>query len=435
MPNSTSMNEQPETRSKGCHIGCLIYCFGVPLLIIAAVFTILMINNRPPHINVPPQKLPKPNGWDYFVKAGNMLPSGSKVAYGPVSSTEPMNSWTMAEYKQYMRLNAPALAVLRQGLSKPYMLPRPKSYDDLHFEQYTDYREIARRLSSEALYYEKTGRYGLAASSALDAVELGVTIPEGGGMTSALAGAAVESIGAKRLEEVIFKLTPNEMTSVAKRLDAINHKHISYADITTEEAYTIAVISADLYGRADLRRQLLDPRHWTSLDSLKKPHQLWNDLDNVFYNKQNMIYETKQYYESVAKEQKKPYTGNSHIPVPSNPMTEGYSIYGSSITIDIRAAYTRSEAILTLVETEIALRMYRFNHCSYPAKLADLTPKYLKHVSIDPFGKGKPLKYKSTNNGKSFLLYSVGPNMKDNHGMTKQWNGRNTAGDLVAGKW
>ncbi|MEN6357508.1 MAG: hypothetical protein ABFD83_10535 [Armatimonadota bacterium] len=369
------------------------------------------------------------------MNAGKMLPSSNQIEMGPLSSVRPLNSWTMAEYKQYMRANAPALAVFRQGLSKPFMSPRPKSYDDLHFEQYARFREIARRLSSEAHYYEKIGKYGLAASSALDAVDLGVTIPKGGPMIDALVGAAVESIGAKRLEEILPKLAPYDMTRVAARLDAIDRKRTSFADIMTEEAYNTAVITANLYGKADFRRQVMDPRNWIGLDSLRKPHQLWTDLDNAFCNKQNMIYETKQYYESVAREQKSPYTGESHVPVPSNPMTEGYSIYGSNITIDIRAAYTRAETISIFLRTEVALRRYRFDNGSYPAKLSDVAPKYLKKVPIDPFGKGKPLKYKLIKNGKGFLLYSLGPDMKDNRGMAAQWSGQSTVGDLVAGKW
>lgn len=56
-------------------------------------------------------------------------------------------------------------------------------------------------------------------------------------------------------------------------------------------------------------------------------------------------------------------------------------------------------------------------HCAeagrYPATLAELSPKYLSEVPDDVFA-GKPLAYKPAGDG--YLLYSVGPNGKDDAG-------------------
>jgi hypothetical protein len=60
-----------------------------------------------------------------------------------------------------------------------------------------------------------------------------------------------------------------------------------------------------------------------------------------------------------------------------------------------------------------ALAAYRADHGSYPAKLADLTPKYVSAVAKDIFNDGE-LHYRPEKDG--YLLYSVGDNVKDDGG-------------------
>jgi hypothetical protein len=62
-----------------------------------------------------------------------------------------------------------------------------------------------------------------------------------------------------------------------------------------------------------------------------------------------------------------------------------------------------------------ALAAYRADHGSYPSKLADLVPKHVKELPRDMFHNGE-FRYKRDGNG--YLLYSVGPNGKDDGGKT-----------------
>jgi hypothetical protein len=61
-----------------------------------------------------------------------------------------------------------------------------------------------------------------------------------------------------------------------------------------------------------------------------------------------------------------------------------------------------------------ALAAYHADHNSYPAKLADLVPKYVKEVPKDVFDNDRDLHY--TLQGDGYLLYSVGMNGKDDGG-------------------
>ena len=84
---------------------------------------------------------------------------------------------------------------------------------------------------------------------------------------------------------------------------------------------------------------------------------------------------------------------------------------------DDRARQT--QANLTVA---FALAWYRHDRGRYPEKLESLAPKYLTKVPQDRFS-GKPLVYRPTEKG--YLLYSVGPNGKD--------EGGRGYGDLPAG--
>jgi len=97
-----------------------------------------------------------------------------------------------------------------------------------------------------------------------------------------------------------------------------------------------------------------------------------------------------------------------------------------------------------LLSTTLALRAYSLDHQeAYPVTLSALTPRYLKHIPMDPFENGViPLIYHRTNRG--YVLYSIGPDGKDDGGKpfvhtstdgttTRRWCMPDDTGDIVAG--
>jgi hypothetical protein len=78
-----------------------------------------------------------------------------------------------------------------------------------------------------------------------------------------------------------------------------------------------------------------------------------------------------------------------------------------------RVSHQQGEAKLRLLRTDVALELFRRKNERYPFNLTELVPEFLEEAPIDPFG-GKPLVYRSLTN--SYLLYSVGPDEKDDGG-------------------
>lgn len=89
--------------------------------------------------------------------------------------------------------------------------------------------------------------------------------------------------------------------------------------------------------------------------------------------------------------------------------------------------HARSVAALRLVMTELAVRGYQAKNGKPPAALAELVPAWLSSVPLDPFS-NRPLVYRVTTN--SFLLYSIGPDGKDDQG-TPLKRGEMETGDLL----
>ena len=89
----------------------------------------------------------------------------------------------------------------------------------------------------------------------------------------------------------------------------------------------------------------------------------------------------------------------------------------------VQAAADRTEQIERNMHVAFALAAYHKAEGRYPAKLADLAPKYLAAVPGDVFS-GKELIYKPHATG--YLFYSVGANGKDDGG---QWHGDDPPGD------
>jgi hypothetical protein len=64
----------------------------------------------------------------------------------------------------------------------------------------------------------------------------------------------------------------------------------------------------------------------------------------------------------------------------------------------------------------IALERYRLRHKKFPARLDELVPDLIGELPVD-YMDGKPLRYRL--DGSQFVLWSVGPNGKDDGGTPK----------------
>lgn len=79
----------------------------------------------------------------------------------------------------------------------------------------------------------------------------------------------------------------------------------------------------------------------------------------------------------------------------------------------------RDQATATIngTKTMLLLKMYKNTYGEYPTSLTQLSEKLGKKIDDDSFS-GKPFIYKR--NGKGFILYSIGENLKDDGGVSRE---------------
>jgi hypothetical protein len=99
-------------------------------------------------------------------------------------------------------------------------------------------------------------------------------------------------------------------------------------------------------------------------------------------------------------------------------------------------ASQRSARTQTLVdETRVAcaLERYRMAHNNFPDTLEALTPQYISKIPNDLFD-GQPLRYQKNTDG-TYILYSVGWNLRDDGGVTTLRKGSTPTQDPNDGDW
>jgi len=411
-------------------IGTALYAFSIFVLAALVLVLVYTINNRIPSLPIPNPKMPRPNAYDDFVSADKLLTAKSISGMGPYSSSRQLNSCTAPELHSFVVSNEAALQLIRASLKKTYLYPPARSFNTL-FPVLSSFRESARTMRSVAYYYRVTHQPAKAADSLLDCIEYGVMIPRGGGIIVSLAGDACQQIGMADMGEVIPRLSSAELDHAAARLERIERKQVPFSDVVMEEGYWLVAGQAMMLKQSN-PLQLLQNQSAYKSGMLAKPGNLWESVRFALANKSSMLQANLNYFKALAKEQSGTYTGaQSRVRGPNNQLLPGP---GMPIVVRARAAYLRPQAKLTVLKTEVALRRYNATNGQYPTSLTQLTPKYLKKVPIDPFGIGKPLRYKSVNSGKSFQLYSLGPDMVDNGGkpISNKSTGTSTSGDIVA---
>lgn len=93
-------------------------------------------------------------------------------------------------------------------------------------------------------------------------------------------------------------------------------------------------------------------------------------------------------------------------------------------------AERRTSTQVDLALLAIALEVHRLEEGAYPARLEELVPGVLEELPVDPFGP-TPYAYRITEDG--YLIYSIGPNGKDDDG-SNEGEGRLTREPMLEGR-
>lgn len=404
----------------------------VPLSVVA-LFLLYLFNNRPPHVDFPKTALPIPNGYDDFAAAGAIAEANSLLEPGHLAFRQSFTV-TEAQHRAHEVALAPAIVLMRQGLTKPCVCPPGLKVGTPQWKGVSGVRNLCWSLSSIGVHRAMHGKLDKALDLWLDGLMMCARFPRSSGMLAEESIRSCALILMGDIDGYAAEMSPDQIRRVWTRLKTIYGERESFGQIYRAEAWEVTKNAVD---------GLKDPAYlgsWSGIMSKMEtdlrlaspiPHSppdlTWRDrvraVGFVMANKQRLVDENRAYYlEFASALDSEPYV-MPKIPPPTNVMFDDPKIgYG---------LLQYSEAIYQVINTDMAVRAYRVDHGNYPSSLSQLAPGYLKGVPGDPFADGKPLRYVVLTGGTDFRLYSVWQNKVDDGGQQQATGGG--PGDYVAG--
>jgi hypothetical protein len=215
-------------------------------LVTTTVVTLLATTSNRETLAAPTSKTPTtqpaPNARDFYKRAAKELNSDFQGRDFPLFNDAKLNAAFSSPWKRreaVLSRNERALSLIRRGFAFPYSRLPYKSQWDLAGENGFSFlastRQLARLLYAEADVHAHRGAYSKAIHSSLDSVRLSKDISRGS-VVDLLVGNAIAAIGKSRIKQsTINKLNAAEAKAAARRLETIEMRNVSYADVLREE--------------------------------------------------------------------------------------------------------------------------------------------------------------------------------------------------------
>lgn len=178
----------------------------------------------------PPKPLPNPNGYDDFVKAGNLVSDNA-------------SDWSTLKPEQLAALvatNTEALKIARIGLTRECRVPVVSNQFNTNFwDNYLNGLAEQKRLTcnfcAEGRLELLQGRTNEAAQSYMDAETFGLKCCEGGVIVSKLVGIACESLGRGGLQSTLNRLDAPTCRALAQKLETLDAEESSIDEVFNQE--------------------------------------------------------------------------------------------------------------------------------------------------------------------------------------------------------
>ena len=346
-----------------------------------------------PAANAPVTVTPETSGADLLLAARKAL--NTTYYYNPAPG-----EFAPAEKLKHQRAmvaqNAPALVLLRQALARGIAAPPFKStLEDDPFLLLAPAREMAQQLVQEADVRAADGDALGAVNTDFDALALGAQIGRGPFVAS-LTGIALTRIARQSLESHAPLLRAPQLRAVAARWEKLDATRLSYAQVIgayeQNELKQLEPIVADPEQLKVLGLSgNFKPMEKRQLQTLT-PAEFRANFHSVV---QNALARAAWPYRSAAEA----------APIQAGDPVSQWSaqLFSQPLT---RLNFTQDAALNTLSLAALKLRATKLETGAYPDQF---------DAGVDPFSPAlAPLVYRRE--GDKYLLYSVGPDGKDDGG-------------------
>lgn len=402
---------KPWSRKRSAAVGC----GGALVVALAGVLGYLGWVNYLPPPEPDPHFLPQPNGYDACIAAAKKVKA---AATGPAFGRP--RDGDLAALRKGLAAARPALAELRAALALEFRVPPYRSLE-APSPPFALFLQTSRVLVGASRAELNDGKPAAGMRYALDGIELGNRLGRGGLVPTAQTGMSVAYLSLSAAERCIPGLDRAAARDAGQRLDRLLRQLPAASAVLNEERrYTLWLFRA------------LPPERLLEIGAVEtatvKEHVSW--FAYRFLYPRSATYQTlDRYYRALMAEADRPFSQRVPVPYPEAPYIEAFNPVDDSLLerADLHLARLR------LLRLELALHEYRLRKGRFPASLSALDSNPASGLTVDPFT-GRPFLYRRRGSG--YLLYSTGPDGKDNGGTTALRRGvvAGMSGDLIAGR-
>ncbi len=287
----------------------LLIVTGLFVIITTAITLWLQYVNRMPVANIPTPAMPRPNARDFYLKAVgafvpywvkmnggirhplyffNLSPDYEKPTFGKgpgiVASTTKTGipAPSLAELQGLSQVNAPALAIFRQGLQYDCRETLVRKVD-FNSTDFFNFNRLAQFLAVDAKIKSLSGDWNGAAQESLDIIQFGENIQRGLPTLGMRFGYEPQEIGLISLGQTIDHLNAAQARAAARRLEEIAVSRTPFADALREDKWMVQASLLKTFHQVNWRQQLLHniTRHPRPLEYVKlytsSKRQIFND--------------------------------------------------------------------------------------------------------------------------------------------------------------
>jgi hypothetical protein len=354
--------------------------------------------------------------------------------------------WTVADFParaKWLKANESALnlivdATKRERHFSP-LVPSALGLISAHIPSLQSLHEAAKALTARAMLRITEGQSNDAWSDLIACHRLGRLIGQSATLVEGLI--AARFAGVAQSSELAFlnhtRLDSAQLQTCLKDLRELPPLHTLDKQLDTERFMVLeSMMLTDRHGPWYIDQiiglpgseQRLPKTRLTNIDwdpSLRNANQCYDQLISISLEKDHAVRERRyKEYQSECQELRRKHSNINDIPKEYlkralSPKAGGELLGDWLLIIQRPGAWRaqqsidRTEQSMRNLQIAFALVAHERDNKSYPKTLDALAPKYLPKVPDDLFT-GKPLVYRPTEKG--FLLYSFGPDGKDDEG-------------------
>lgn|GEM_PF-3835986 len=366
-----------------------------------------------PKLVIKQPNYPVPNAFDNYYKAQALLVDKDKTAsLSKIVANQSSHggvvrgSMTYREIKTLVARNKNALSGFRKGFPYKYQAIPWEGPQQL-FYYYAGFRHATVLFSLDSQVKAADGDYNAAMSDCLDAMKIGNDSVPGIGAISSLVGIACEGNARCFIWDYIDRLNTQQSLAALRRLQKIRTSAYPLYRTIEDEKNNNVILAYQMCGYYPGKPTYQEFRFmpvWEKRIFILMTHECMNEA--VFKSSLPYPIASKMHIKYTTKSISSAGWGDGMAMIIYKPMAHVYD--------NMALKYAVNETHNNLLETSLALHVYKLNKRSYPDNLSQLSLEYCKQALNDPFTENKLLRYVKTS--KRYTLYSVGPDGKDDQG-------------------